>query len=132
MILDDTSFLRLKNVPLCSSYLHVDLKILCGKVISDHKRCELTVRKCGSLPDAIVGVVWIVGRDSPDRRANFGVFRNNHLAEWRGEDRRLVHVFHRHLDGRRVAKWAQAQEVGVNIPVCGFDSQREAALCFEV
>lgn len=73
-----------------------------------------------------------MGRDSPDRGANPGVFRNNHLAERRGEDGRLVHVFHRHLDGRCVAKRAQAQEVGVNIPVCGFDSQREAALCFEV
>lgn len=85
-----------------------------------------------SVPDLIVGSVRVMGRDSSDWGAHFGIFRNNHLGEWRGEDGGLLHIFHCHLDRRCVAKWAQIQEVGVDVPVCGFDSQRKAALGFKV
>lgn len=73
-----------------------------------------------------------MGRDPPDGRAHPGVFRNHHLGERRGEDGRLVHVLHRHPDGGGVAEGAQAQEVGVDVPVGGLDPQREAALRLEV
>jgi len=74
------------------------------------------------LPDGVAGGVRVVGGDSPDWGAHPGVFRNNHPAERRGKDGRLVHVFHRQLDRRGVAKWARAQEVGVDVPVRGLDS----------
>lgn len=73
-----------------------------------------------------------MGGDPPDGGAHPGVLRHHHLGERRGEDGRLVHVLDRHLDGRGVAEGAQAQEVGVDVPVCGFDPEREAALRLEV
>lgn len=73
-----------------------------------------------------------MGGDPPDRGAHPGVFRHHHLGERRGEDGRLFHVLHGHLDGRGVAERAQVQEVGVDVPVCGLDPQREAALGFKV
>lgn len=85
-----------------------------------------------TVPDGIVGGVGVVSRDSPDGAAHFGVFRNKHPAKWCGKDRWLVHILHCHLDRCCVAKRAQTQEVGVDIPVCSFDSQRKAALRFKV
>lgn len=73
-----------------------------------------------------------MGGDLPDGGAHPGVFRNHHVGERRREDGRLVHVVHRHLDGRGVAEGAQVEEVGVDVPVGGFDPQGEAALCFKV
>lgn len=84
------------------------------------------------VPDGTVGSVWVMGRDSSNGGAHFGVLRNNHLAKWRGKDGWLVHIFHCHPDWCCVAKWAQAQEVGVNIPVCSFNSQQKAAFGFKV
>lgn len=87
---------------------------------------------CVCLPDGVVGGVRVVGGDPPDGGAHPGVFGDHHPGERHGEDGRLIHVLHRHLDGRGVAEGAQAQEVGVDVPVCGFDPQREAALCLKV
>lgn len=84
------------------------------------------------VPDGTVGGVWVMGQDSSNWGAHFGILGNNHLAKWWGKDGWLVHVFHCHLDWRRVAKWAQAQEVRVNIPICSFNSQRKGAFCFKV
>lgn len=87
---------------------------------------------CVSVPDGVAGGVGVVGGHPPDGGAHPGVFQHHHPGERRGEDGRLVHVLHRHLDGGGVAEGAQAQEVGVDVPVGGFQPEREAALGLEV